>query len=69
MLRPESKQKKFAAERLPKFKLGILGKHSIIFKIFNTFRTLATFQNVSDVPDVPFHIYIYRYFANKQLFI
>ena len=29
LLRPQSKQKRFAAERLPKFKFGNLGKRSM----------------------------------------
>ena len=46
MLRPQFRQGRFAAERLPGFELGSLGKRS------------GTFQDVSNVFDVPFHIYM-----------
>ena len=66
LLRSQFKQKRFAAERLPKFEFGSLGKRSKTFITFNTFGTLATFQDVSDVFNVHL-IYICRYFADRQL--
>ena len=61
MLRPQSRQGRFAAERLPKFEFGSLGKRSTLLERWQRSRTCRTF--------LTFHfIYIYRYFANKQLF-
>ena len=53
--------RKVCRERLPKFKLGSLGKRWERSNTLGTLGTLATFQTCQtfpDVPDVPLHIYI-----------
>ena len=67
VLRPQFQTRKVCRERLPKFEFGSLGKRSERSNTLGTSGTLATFQTCQTF--LTFHfIYIYRYFADKQLF-